>query len=101
VVQLVFVEALSRYVTRNPEILGGEPIIIGTRTSVRAVVGLWRLGVMPEEILTHLPHLTLAQVFDALSFYLDHQAEINELIERNQVPDALVHPSVRAILGAS
>ena len=25
--------AVSRYVTRNPEILSGEPIIIGTRTS--------------------------------------------------------------------
>ncbi|MDJ0560079.1 MAG: DUF433 domain-containing protein, partial [Microcystis sp. M53599_WE4] len=38
---------LSRYVTRNNEILGGEPIIEGTRTSIRAIVGLWRLGVMP------------------------------------------------------
>ena len=95
------VETPSRYVTRNSEILSGEPIIIGTRTSVRAIVGLWRLGVMPEEILNHLPHLTLAQVFDALSFYLDHQAEINKYIERNQVPDQLVHPSVRAALGAS
>ncbi|MEH2292124.1 DUF433 domain-containing protein [Nostoc sp.] len=52
---------------------------------------------MPEEILNHLPHLTLAQVFDALSFYLDHQAEINEYIERNRVPDELIHPSVKAV----
>jgi uncharacterized protein (DUF433 family) len=89
---------LSRYVTSNNEILGGEPIVVGTRTPVRAIVGLWRLGVMPEEILTHLPHLTLAQVFDALSFYLDHQAEINKYIDRNQVPDELVHPSVKAVL---
>ncbi|RUR86112.1 DUF433 domain-containing protein [Chlorogloeopsis fritschii PCC 9212] len=95
----MFAEACSRYVTRNPEILGGEPIITGTRTSVRAIVGLWRLGIMPEEILNHLPHLTLAQVFDALSFYLDHQSEINEYIERNKVPDELVHPSVKAVLG--
>ena len=43
--------ALSRYVARNPEILSGELIIKGTRTSVRAIVGLWRLGIMPEEIL--------------------------------------------------
>jgi uncharacterized protein (DUF433 family) len=68
----MFTETSSRYVTHNPEILGGEPIIIGTRTSVRAIVVLWRLGIMPEEIMSHLPHLTLAQVFDALSFYLDH-----------------------------
>lgn len=91
-------ETVSRYVTRNPEILGGEPIITGTRTSVRAIVNLWRLGIMPEEILTHLPHLTLAQIFDALSFYLDYQSEINEYIERNQVPDDLVHPCVKVAL---
>ena len=94
-------KTLSRYVTQNPEILNGEPIIIGTRTSVRAIVGLWQLGIMPEEILNHLPHLTLAQVFDALSFYLDHQTEINEYIERNQVPDELVHLSVKAALNRS
>ncbi|WP_427158487.1 DUF433 domain-containing protein [Aliinostoc sp. HNIBRCY26] len=94
-------ETISRYVTRNAEILNGEPIIIGTRTSVRAIVGLWRMGIMPEEILNHLPHLTLAQVFDALSFYLDNQAEINNYIEQNQVPDELVHPSVRKTLSTS
>ena len=93
--------ALSRYVTQNPEILSGEPIITGTRTSVRAIVSMWRLGVMPEEILNHLPHLTLAQVFDALSFYLDHQTEINNYIEQNQVPDELVHSSVKAALNES
>ena len=92
------VEMLSRYVTNNPEILDGEPIVVGTRTPVRAIVGLWRLGIMPEEILSHLPHLTLAQVFDALSFYLDRKTEINESIERNQVPDELIHPAVKAAL---
>jgi uncharacterized protein (DUF433 family) len=92
-------KSISRYVTRNSEILSGEPIIIGTRTSVRAIVGMWRLGIMPEEIINHLPHLTLAQVFDALSFYLDNQAEINEYIDRNQVPNELIHPSVKAVLG--
>jgi len=92
-------KSISRYVTRNPEILSGEPIITDTRTSIRAIVGLWRMGIMPEEIISHLPHLTLAQVFDALSFYLDNQAEINEYIERNQVPNELVHSSVKTVLG--
>lgn len=94
-------ETVSRYVSRNPEILSGEPIVTGTRTSVRAIVGLWRLGIPPEEIPTHFPHLTLAQVFDALSFYLDHQEEINQSIERNQIPNDLVHPSVKAALNLS
>jgi len=82
-----------RYIVRDEGILGGEPIIAGTRTPVRAIVELWRLGITPEEIPTHLQHLTLSQVFDALSYYADHQAEIQSYIERNQVPDELVHPA--------
>lgn len=57
-----------RYVVRDESILGGEPIVSGMRAPVRAVVELWRLGVIPEEIPGHLPHLGLAQVFDALSY---------------------------------
>lgn len=92
--------SVSRYVTRNPDILSGEPIIIGTRISVRVIVCLWRLGTPPEEIPAQYPQLTLAQVFDALSFYLDNQAEINEYIERNRIPDDLIHPAVRKALEA-
>jgi uncharacterized protein (DUF433 family) len=58
-------------------------------------VALWRLGILPEEIPRRLPHLTLAQVFDALSYYSDHQTEINAYIARNQIPDALIDPLVR------
>ena len=39
------------------------------------------------------PHLTLAQVFDALSYYADHQAEIERYIDQNQIPDDVVHPA--------
>ena len=83
------------YVVRDDTILGAEPIVVGTRTPVRAVVELWRLGVTPDEIPGHLPHLTLAQVFDALSYYADHQAEIQQYIDRNRVPDDVVHPLTR------
>jgi uncharacterized protein (DUF433 family) len=79
-----------RYIIRNPNILGGEPLIQGTRTPVRAIVELWRLGVAPEEIPVRLPHLTLAKVFAALSYYSDHQAEIHEYIQRNHIPKALI-----------
>lgn len=53
------------------------------------------MGTGPEEIATKLPHLTLAQIFDALSYYSEHQVEINEYIERNRVPDELVDPLVK------
>jgi uncharacterized protein (DUF433 family) len=83
------------YIGRDDDILQGEPIVVGTRTPVRAIVELWRLGVTPEEMLAHLPHLTLAQVFGALSYYADHQAEIQAYIDRNDIPDALTHPATR------
>ena len=83
-----------RYIVRDDKILGGEPVISGTRTPVRAVVELWRLGGAPEQIPASLPHLTLAQVFDALSYYSDHRDEINGYIESNRVPDDRIDPAV-------
>ncbi|MGK7899951.1 MAG: DUF433 domain-containing protein [Hormoscilla sp.] len=83
------------YIVKDSEILSGEPIIKGTRTPVRAIVETWRLGVLPEEIPQGLPHLNLAQIFDALSYYSDYQSEINDYIERNRIPDELIDPLVR------
>ena len=76
-----------RYVITDDQIHGGEPILEGTRTPVRAVVEVWRLGTQPEEIAMHFPHLSLAQVFDALSYYSDHQDDINAHIERHRAND--------------
>lgn len=84
-----------RYIVTNNDILSGEPIIEGTRTPVRAVVEIWRMGIPAEEITKRLPHLSLAQVFDALSYYSDHQEEINRHIERNRIPDDKIDPLVR------
>jgi uncharacterized protein (DUF433 family) len=80
------------YVVTDDQILGGEPIINGTRTPVRAIVEVYRLGVAAEEIPNRLPHLTVAQVFDALSYYNDHPREINAYIEQNRVPDDKIDP---------
>jgi uncharacterized protein (DUF433 family) len=84
-----------KYIVRNNEILSGEPIIKGTRTPVRAIVENRRLGYQPEEIPHHLPHLTPAAVFGALSYYCDHRDEINRHIERNRVPAELIDPRAR------
>jgi len=83
------------YVVRDEEILGGEPIIKGTRTPVRAIAETWRMGVAPESIPEAMPHLTLSQVFGALTYYSDHQQEINQYIEQNRIPEDLMDPLVR------
>ena len=84
-----------RHIETDQGVLGGEPIIRGSRTPVRAIVELWRLGISAEEIPSRLPYLTLAQVFDALSYYSDHQEEINAYIEQNHIPDELIDPLVK------
>lgn len=89
------VRTRHRYIVIDDGILGGEPIIEGTRTPVRAIVEIWRMGVAAEEIPQRLPHLGLAQVFDALSYYSDHQSEINSRIEQNRIPDDKIDPLVR------
>jgi uncharacterized protein (DUF433 family) len=73
-----------RYITSVPGICGGRPIIKGTRTPVKAIVGYYKMGLSVEEILEGLPHLTAAQVYEALSYYHDHQAEIEQDIEDSQ-----------------
>ncbi len=79
-----------RYITSVPGVQGGEPCIKGTRTPVRTIVGNWRLGYSPEEIVAALPHLTLAQVHEAMSYYYDNQAEIDALIENHRIPEELL-----------
>lgn len=74
------------YVESVSEILSGEPVVKGTRTPVRAIVEHWKFGDSPEEVLRHLPHLRLAEVFDALSYYDDHREEIERYIALNRTP---------------
>ncbi len=77
--------AAYRYITRAPDILGGQPIIRGTRVPVRAIAGYHKLGMSMDEILAALPHLTPAQVYEALSYYYDHVDEIEQEIQDNQL----------------
>lgn len=88
-------QTTHRYIISDPAILSGEPVIEGTRTPVRAIVELWRLGYRPEDIPVSLPHLRLSQVFDALSYYSDHQDQIHEYIQSNRVPQDRIDPLAR------
>lgn len=51
-------------------------------------------GYLSSEIPKGMPHLTLAQVFDALSYYSDNIVEINRYIELNRIPYDLIDPLV-------
>ena len=69
------------HIVRNPGLAGGTPTIDGTRITVAFIVGQLRAGDTPQDILASYPHLTPAAVYDAISFYYDHQAEIDRFLE--------------------
>jgi uncharacterized protein (DUF433 family) len=72
------------YIVRVEGICGGEPIIKGTGISVRTIVERTRLRDTPEQIVDDYPYLTLAQVYDALSYYHGHPQEIEQYIIENK-----------------
>ena len=74
------------YIVSDQGILNGAPIVSGTRTPARAIAELWKFGLLPEDIPIQLPHLTLAQVFDALSFYIDNREERRGFSVRGALP---------------
>lgn len=61
----------------------GVPRIAGTNTKVIEVaVDKLAHGSSPEEMHFQYPHLSLAQIHAALSFYYEHQAELDAEIQR-------------------
>jgi uncharacterized protein (DUF433 family) len=65
---------------------GPRAVVRGTRVGVDVVVGYERAGYTPQQIVDDiLPHLTLAQVYDALSYFHEHLDEIEEVLSCHAV----------------
>ncbi len=68
------------HIARTPGVCGGRPHIEGSRISVRTIAELFRRGERAEEIAVAYSHLEPAAIYDAISYYLDHQREIDQEI---------------------
>ncbi|MCS6903361.1 MAG: DUF433 domain-containing protein [Candidatus Bipolaricaulota bacterium] len=75
------------YIVKVPGVRGGKPIIAGTRIPIWLLIANWKQGCSPEEILEHYPQLTLAQLYDALSYYYDHPDEIEAQIREHDLSE--------------
>ena len=78
--QPVSAEVIHPYVECRPDVQGGRPIIKNSRFPVSSIVQNYRRGLSVEEILHEFPQLNPAEVHDALSYYYDHRAEIDQEI---------------------
>jgi uncharacterized protein (DUF433 family) len=67
---------IGSLIVRSDDIRGGRPRIAGTGVTVRRIVGWYKRGLTPEEITTEVPHLSLAQIYAALTYYHANREEI-------------------------
>lgn len=85
------------YIVKNPLICGGSPIISGTRITVRLVAQRVKSGDSAEALLRDYPHLTLAQIHDAISYYFDHKEEIEQEFQENTIRAIMKKHNLRLI----
>lgn len=71
------------YIERKEGICGSEPVIVGTRLTVRLIAGWYKAGKSADKIVAMYPHVNHAQVYDALSYYYDHKDEIERSLAEN------------------
>lgn len=64
---------------------GGSPVIAGTKFPVRSVVFyVLRQGMTPEELTKEFSHLTLPQIYDALSYYYENMEYIDRELSMSE-----------------
>jgi uncharacterized protein (DUF433 family) len=72
-------------IVSTPGTCGGKPRIDGHRIKVEHIAVCYkRMGMTPDEIVTELPTITLAQVHAALAYYYEHQQQIGTDIEEGK-----------------
>lgn len=88
---------IGAFIVSTSDIAGGRPHIVGTRILVRTIAIWYKLGYSPEEISDQYEHLSLAQVYAALSYYHANQMEIEADIATEEAEyDRLVQEHLKA-----
>jgi uncharacterized protein (DUF433 family) len=75
---------LNQHIVMTPGVAGGKPRIAGHRITVQSIA-IWHewLGWSADEIAAEFD-LSLSSVYAALSYYYDHQAEIDAVIHDDE-----------------
>ena len=71
-----------QHIETVPGKCGGKPCVAGTRIRVWDI-HVWHhlRGQSPEQIVGDFPQLTLADVYAALAYYMDHREEIQKQMQ--------------------
>lgn len=75
---------IGTLIIRTPDVRGRRPRIAGTGVTVQRIVGWYKLGLGPEDIVEEYGHLTLAQVHAALAYYHANREEVESAIAADE-----------------
>ena len=62
----------------------GEYYVVNTRVPVGVVIAAWQRTTTPQHIVEQFPSLSLADVYGVITYYLDHQQELDAHFARLQ-----------------
>lgn len=69
---------MSKHDDPYVELRDGVRYVRGSRVPLESLVWLWRDGQSAETIREAYPLLSLAEVYGAIAYYLDHQAVVDQ-----------------------
>jgi uncharacterized protein (DUF433 family) len=55
----------------------GEYYVARTRVPIGVIIAAWQRHASPEQIVEQIPSLTLADIYGVVTYYLDHQQELD------------------------
>jgi len=79
--------ANASYVSKRPDIQGGDACVRETRIPVWVIVNYRRLGAADADILQAYPTLNQADLDAAFEYAASHANEIDEAIRENEADD--------------
>ena len=73
------------FISIDPKLSGGQPVISGTRIKVIDIaINYELLGISADKIIDEYPHLRLEQIHDALSYYYEHKDMFDKKYREDQ-----------------
>ncbi|MBW3600639.1 MAG: DUF433 domain-containing protein [Planctomycetes bacterium] len=73
-------------ITVDPKVMFGKPVIKGTRIPVELILRKLAEGMTDNEILSHHPHLSVADIRAAAAFAADHLANEEIVLATDNPP---------------
>ena len=78
---------------------GGAVRVGPTRVTLRTVLGSYKRGESPEEIVESFPTLKLADVYSVIGYYLNHQVEVDAYLQQAERDAAESWRKIEALPG--